>query len=115
MISSPLQSYQIVSEDDDRLQLLQSFGRLRALSRDGGNPHVSNILKNQMLKASLSESIQEQQELYVRQISNARDPHLDSQQERQESDKMDLQLENIYEVTDLVRENGHQIPHGAFA
>ena len=114
LASSPVHSYQRASEDGDQLHLLQSFGRLRALSRDGGNPHVSNILKNEMLRASLGATIEEQQRRNARRLSNAGDPRLDSQQEQQESEEMELHLENLYEVTDLVRE-GHQIPHGAFA
>ena len=68
-------SFQIGSEEDEHLHLVQSFGRLQAFSKNGGNPHVSNILKNGQLQKSLQVTIQEQQQLYLRQQMAAIDPH----------------------------------------
>ena len=73
--SSMVDSFQIGSEEDEHLHLVKSFSRLQAFSKNGGNPHVSNILKNGQLQKSLQVTIQEQQQLYLRQQMAAIDPH----------------------------------------
>ena len=42
---------------DSNFFLVNSFQRLQAISKDGGNPHFSNLLKNDSLKESLGQSL----------------------------------------------------------